>query len=446
MYFTHTTLLLVGAVVVRLGGAPLRRLDGPLVGAGWLLCMVAVWIAASASGAWTPLWVAAAAAAVAWGLDAGLRRRRDVASPHVGLLLLADVSVFGLLHLLSAPAAEWTGRTALVLALIAAAWIVLEAGVALVPRTLRWGPALLGLAASLWLVGQTSGQRPTLGSWITGVPHLAMTAECEGRQITLSTGSVAWLSGDSDQGQEAGSALVLHGAHPAASLQPSACVLRRALEAAGFRVLALDHPGFGASPSPPVSAPLEAWDPVTSAAEALDRLKRTHDPAKPLLLVGHSMGTGVGARLAASRTDVDGLILMGMALGDDAASDSLADYWYERFHADRGLTDSMPRWKWEALGERFGDAEAMLRDLEAVEHPVAFVTFGHEWPNIVATRDSAYGLIREPKAIWHLEGSTHYLNAFHHGGLVLGDWALTKALAARLRRFAEALEAPDPGP
>ncbi|HEM46202.1 MAG TPA: hypothetical protein ENO23_04065, partial [Alphaproteobacteria bacterium] len=194
MLFTHTTLLVVGAVAVRLGGVPLRRLDGPLAGAGWLLCLVALWIAAAATGAWAPLWITLVPSVVCWGLDGWLRRRVGTEAPDPALIVLADVAVFGLLHLLSQPPAEWTGKAVLAVVLIGVSWTVLEVGAALLPRAFRWAPALLGLAASLWLVAQAEGRLPALRSWIAGIPQLAMTASCESTRVTLPSGSVAWMN------------------------------------------------------------------------------------------------------------------------------------------------------------------------------------------------------------------------------------------------------------
>lgn len=110
-------------------------------------------------------------------------------------------------------------------------------------------------------------------------------------------------------GSEPSTVLALHGWRR--SHQDFARSLGPSNPAGPLDVLALDLPGFGATPPPS-----EAWGSAQYAAlvaEALDR--RAAGPsgrATALVVVGHSLGGRVAVRLAASRPDlVAGLVLCG---------------------------------------------------------------------------------------------------------------------------------------
>ena len=76
---------------------------------------------------------------------------------------------------------------------------------------------------------------------------------------------------------------------------------------AGMPVVAVDLPGFGASPPPP--EPWSTGDYADAVAPLLDEL------TPPLTVVGHSFGGRVAVHLAARRPDaVDALVLTGVPL------------------------------------------------------------------------------------------------------------------------------------
>jgi pimeloyl-ACP methyl ester carboxylesterase len=76
---------------------------------------------------------------------------------------------------------------------------------------------------------------------------------------------------------------------------------------AGLDAVALDLPGFGASPEPP-----ESWGSLEYAA-SLERV--LPELGGPLVLLGHSFGGRVALQLAARRADiVQGLVLTGVPL------------------------------------------------------------------------------------------------------------------------------------
>ncbi len=75
--------------------------------------------------------------------------------------------------------------------------------------------------------------------------------------------------------------------------------------------LALDLPGFGASP-----APAEPWGSEAYADAVVRVIEGPGGPAAPVVLVGHSLGGRVAVRLAAARPDlVAGLVLCGAPVG-----------------------------------------------------------------------------------------------------------------------------------
>jgi pimeloyl-ACP methyl ester carboxylesterase len=87
---------------------------------------------------------------------------------------------------------------------------------------------------------------------------------------------------------------------------------------AGLDAVALDLPGFGASPLPP--APWSTADYAAAVADVLEELQPPAiapaiAPATPLVVVGHSFGGRVAVHLGAARPDlVRALVLTGVPL------------------------------------------------------------------------------------------------------------------------------------
>ncbi len=81
-----------------------------------------------------------------------------------------------------------------------------------------------------------------------------------GTRVALDDGATAWLQ-ETESDEPRGTAIVMHGNHRKGSQQPSSIALQGALLRARFDVLAVDHPGFGASATPHPGAPWHAWDP-----------------------------------------------------------------------------------------------------------------------------------------------------------------------------------------
>jgi pimeloyl-ACP methyl ester carboxylesterase len=122
------------------------------------------------------------------------------------------------------------------------------------------------------------------------------------------------------------------------------------LAAAGFRAIALDMPGFGASDPPPGPQSIAAHaDALPSVLDTLG-CGRVH-------MLGHHTGASIAAAFAARHADrVDRLILNGVALLDDAEraffagfefaplalrpdGSHLGEAWQQRLKATPGWTD-----------------------------------------------------------------------------------------------------------
>jgi len=117
---------------------------------------------------------------------------------------------------------------------------------------------------------------------------------------------------------------------------------------AGLDAIAVDLPGFGASPPPP-----EPWGSAAYAA-ALDPV--LDDIGHPLVVLGHSFGGRVAVRLAVRRPDaVRALVLTGVPLLRTApARKAPAAFRVARWLHHRGL---LPDARMEALRQRHGSAD-----------------------------------------------------------------------------------------
>jgi pimeloyl-ACP methyl ester carboxylesterase len=127
----------------------------------------------------------------------------------------------------------------------------------------------------------------------------------------------------------------------------------------GVPSIAVDLPGFGASPAPP-----EPWG-STEYAAALDPILALADG--PLVVIGHSFGGRVAVRLAARRPDaVRALVLTGVPLvRTTAPKPPPPGYRAARWLHRRGL---LPDAQMDRLRQRYGSpdykaATGVLRDV-----------------------------------------------------------------------------------
>jgi len=174
---------------------------------------------------------------------------------------------------------------------------------------------------------------------------------------------------------------------------------------AGLDAVALDLPGFGATPPPP-----EAWGAAgyaVAVADVLDEL------ATPVVVIGHSFGGRVAVHLAATRPDaVAGLVLTGAPLvrppGVAVRRPALA-YRVGRSLHRRGL---LPDARMDALRRRYGSrdylaAAGVMRgvhvtavnetyeeQLAAVQCPVELVWGDDDTTVAVAVAEAALPLLR----------------------------------------------------
>jgi pimeloyl-ACP methyl ester carboxylesterase len=254
-----------------------------------------------------------------------------------------------------------------------------------------------------------------------------------GHRIVLQTGAVAWLDYPSGEAPYPG-AIFFHGAHPKGSRESSALVLRRTLLDAGFVVLSVDHPGYGESPIPAPKGDLNAWDPLPTDLAALRTLRniKVVDENR-ILVLGHSAGTYEVFRLLRTLPNIKNAVAFGASLNDPKERD---EYWYERFHSDRGMQDRIPRKLFDEIRSRFYDNGRAVTTLNPAHPPVVFVRFGLEWPHLAATRDILFQSIPGRKHLLDIDGSSHYFNSFDIANLLVGDTSVPRLLSSTFRLLA----------
>lgn len=434
-------LLIAAALVLRVGAAALR-IDASSVlprCAGWLMAAVAVWLAAGVAGAWAPLWPALLIAAIgivdrsgrSIALWAGCAAALVIGLGMLSIPMLAPIRI---------------GATALVVAAVGLSLdLILRRCTAPLRGVARWAaaPVAVGVFAFVVfaLVPPIGDRGPRdwgeVVSLSTGIAPSVIPGE---RRIALETGAVAWFDRPSG-GQPYPGALFFHGAHPDGSHQPAALAARRALVHAGFAVLAVDRPGYGASPHPELDAEMAAWDPLPTDLSAYEAL-RGSPGVRSVTAVGHSMGNFDVLALLSAGVPLDAAVMMGAALRGTNADEGEEEYWDQRFFSDRGITAPPEGFPVREIRYRYLDLKRHALALSVRHAPVRFVNFGVEWPNIVAHRDRLYELLPGRKEKWILPATTHYLSTedWRGVGLAIGDTGVTRRLAATLERLRQSLQ------
>jgi len=194
--------------------------------------------------------------------------------------------------------------------------------------------------------------------------------------------------------------LSLHGAAAEGSLQGAGQAIALGARKAGWRVYALDHPGFGASPAPFSSGELDGWNPGLQSDLLLKEMRR--EGCSEVAVVGHSQGVTEALRLFTADTQLSGVWVFGAGLYlEDAERE---DYWFERFHIDRGLlaaSSRLEKQSWRAvrdlyyLNQEYCATSALGQSYRG-STPLTYVTFEREHENLVATRETLWNCLSYP--------------------------------------------------
>jgi Alpha/beta hydrolase family len=324
-------MLVAAALSLRVGAAALRAdaSSSLLRSAGGLLAAVAVWLATGAAGTWAPLWPALPVAAIGivdrGGRSLALWAGCDGSGHRPGYAVHSDAG------------AARIGATAFLVAAVGLGvdWILCRCPAPL-RCVARWGavPLVVGVFALLAfaLMAPIGDRGPHDWTEAVSLSSGITTSVIPGeRRITLETGAVAWF--DRPHGDQPWpGALFFHGAHPDGAHQPAALAARRALVHAGFAVLALDRPGYGASPHPELDAEIAAWDPLPTDLAAYGAL-RAMPGVRTVTVVGHSMGNFDVLALLSVGVPLESAVMMGAALNRSAPDEEAEQYWDWRFLA-----------------------------------------------------------------------------------------------------------------
>lgn len=214
--------------------------------------------------------------------------------------------------------------------------------------------------------------------------------------------------------------LTLHGAAAEGSLQGAAQVIGRGAAHAGFRVYALDHPGYGASHAPLSMSNIDAWNPGLHTDLLTQVMRR--EGCVNVAVLGHSQGVTEALRLVVSGEPLLASWILGAGLFlEDSARE---DYWFERFHIDRGLVlpdERLDKSNWKLIRDFYYLNQEYCADTPigrtyVGSTPLNYVTFAQEHENLVATREQLWDCLGYAgKARTQLK-TDHYLNSLIMGG------------------------------
>jgi pimeloyl-ACP methyl ester carboxylesterase len=271
-----------------------------------------------------------------------------------------------------------------------------------------WAPVILvaAMAASL---RQADDFETRLGRQDPLFPlRQAFAAPIPGRRVDLNGGTVAWMLKNPHRATR-GLAIIVHGNHPAGSWQPAALALQGALLRAGFDVLSVDHPGYGASAHPPASADWTAWDPRIGLREALAYARSLpSQKSAPITLVGHSMGVDTTLMWLDEGLPVKDVYLFSGAITrppDSVQAES------ELWHAQRNMSCCIDPVVMSQIRSHFyADASVYAQALPADHPPLHFTRSGIEYADVAEDREILYPVLTAPKEVCDLPGVTHYMN------------------------------------
>jgi len=391
-----------------------RGLLRQLIGGLWL--GLAGWIAGAVLQAWVPMWQM-----LVLGTTLSVLSVLVVPRLQRYARLAADFLIIAVLGVLSAIPVQPELVIAASFAFAAASFVLDRIRAWLISS--RLSPLLLAAPTVIVLaLGVQVRQPGDFGSRLLDEDllfpfRLALVIPSAGERLPLEDGTAAWLL-ETPLDKSRGTAIVLHGNHRLGSRQPSGLVLQGALLSAGYDVLLVDHPGFGASAAPPVSADWHAWDPTRGVVEALRYLDDRNGP-DPLetIVVGHSMGVDVALKLAADGASVGAVYLWGGALDRPYGPN-----WVSGFHRERNIPCCLPPASLNRIRDEFyGGGDRFAAALPEPHAPVHFVRFGIEHADVTRDREPLYAAISEPKRLCDFSSVSHYFNTLAIRGFVLID-------------------------
>lgn len=256
--------------------------------------------------------------------------------------------------------------------------------------------------------------------------RVALVVPTSGERLPLQPGTAAWFL-ETQIDESRGTAVVLHGNHRNGSSQPSGIVLQGALLRAGYDVLAVDHPGFGASAAPVPTAGWRAWDPAFGALQALRYLQsQQRADLRETIIVGHSMGVDVALKLAADGARASDVYLWGGSLDRPYGPN-----WLSGFHRERNLPCCLPTAVTDRIrAEYYGGGDHFAAELPQNHAPVHFVRFGLEHADVTQARELLYASIPEPKELCDFDDVSHYFNTLSLRGFVLINTRTLRQTAA----------------
>ena len=208
-------------------------------------------------------------------------------------------------------------------------------------------------------------------------------------------------------------AILFHGADSGGSLQSTARSIFNSLLRLDIKAYGVDHPGFGESPAPVGEAAPHAWNPakLTAAVEA----EMTQSGCKQRYVLGHSQGTTEALRLLTQgQHNYAAVVVMGAGLYEEGAAGE--QYWYDRFHTDRRLSERIPFEDWRSVRDRYYRNEAYCKTSPSAEQrdyskPLLYLVFSNEHANLVRTRERLWSCLDYPNGQRQEFNSGHYLNS-----------------------------------
>ncbi len=396
---------------------------------------LAVWCLGSVLQAWVPLWQVLLLGLVLSALIGALPAKMTVETTAV-----ADFVAVAALWPMSVIPVNIAN-------LFAAAAVFTAAGLALDNLTWRMSPlmrrTLLALPVIvLVLLGMTVKQVKDFGSRLLAqqpqfLLRLALVAPNPGARLHLESDCGAWILRTH---APRGTAILLHGNDPLASKQPAALAMQGALMRAGYDVISIDHPGYGATPLPNANADWKEWDPTICPARALNYLLSEAGPAHPAtaarapatIVVAHSMGVDVALALGVSRgADIQAEYLFGGSIDRPEDPDN---GWVKEFFQQRRTPCCMSLPTIRRVRDEFYIGADRFALALPPDHPVVhFVRFGIEYDDVALIRDRLYGDISPPKTMCDLSGVTHYFNtlSLRFNPLLLPGFVLMDTLAVK---------------